>query len=172
MAYSLILFDRDGTLTYEDRNYHHDLAKVKAYPFAGPLLARLTAKGYRLGVVTNQSGIGRGLWTREEVDTFHERLEEKWGLALGWHVCPHHPDEGCPCRKPEPTLINTAMASANAEPGEVLFVGDSVTDAGAAQAAGVDFALVLTGRGRETLKMLPYTVLVLDSVAQLEAYLG
>ena len=172
MDYRLLLFDRDGTLTYEDRNYHRDLTMVKAYPFAGPILLSLQAKGYRLGVVTNQSGISRGYWSLEEVDALHNRLAEEWSTAITWHVCPHHANEDCPCRKPKPAMINDAISAADVPLDEVLMVGDSRADAGAAEAAGVDFALVLTGRGRDTQKTLTATGVVLETVADLEGHLG
>ena len=168
----MVIFDRDGTLTYEAADYHRDLTRVRSYPFAGPLLQRLQEQGYRLAVATNQSGIGRGFWTRDEVDRLHSRLAQAWGVPLSWHLCPHHPDDHCPCRKPLPALLQEALDRAGLPAAEALMVGDSPADAGAAAAAGVEFALVLTGKGRQTRSQLGPDVLVLETVADLEAQLA
>ena len=145
---------------------------MRSYPFAGPLLKRLDKRGYRLAVATNQSGIGRGFWTGAEVDRLHQRLAQQWGLTLSWHVCPHLPDQDCPCRKPRPGLVQDALDDAGLKAGEALLVGDSLTDAQAATAAGVDFALVLTGKGRQTRPLLDPGTLILETVADLEAQLA
>ncbi len=169
--YRLLLFDRDGTLTYENRDYHRQLADLKAYPFTGSLLRDLHQAGHELAVVTNQSGVARGLWPLEEVEAVHQRFCREWGVDLAFYVCPHHPRDGCHCRKPQPELIRQAMAQHQSEPEATLMVGDSPADFGAAQGAGVAFALVLTGRGRLTQAQLPQPPdMVLDSIAHLRAY--
>ena len=169
----LLMFDRDGTLTYEQQGHHPDLAALSPYPFAGPLLRDLDAAGYQLAVVTNQSGVARGLWTLEDVDAVHQRFSQAWGVAPRFYICHHAPDDGCNCRKPEPGLLRQAMATVGALAGGALLIGDSLADAGAAQQAGVEFVLVLTGRGRATLEELSLPpALVLDTVAGLRAHLG
>ena len=167
------MFDRDGTLNYEQQGHHPDLAGLTPYPFAGPLLRDLDAAGYSLAVVTNQSGVARGLWSLEEVDAIHERFSREWGVAPSFFICPHAPADGCSCRKPEPGLLLRAMAAAGASAGGAMLIGDSLADLAAADQAGVEFALVLTGRGRATRAQLPSPpALVLDTVAGLRAYLG
>ena len=166
--YRLIIFDRDGTLTYEEHNYHRDLRKVRPYPFVGGVLKRLAAEGLRLAVATNQSGIGRGLWSRAEVDKLHNRLATAWGVDLAWHICPHLPGDGCDCRKPEAGLIHQSLSEYDCQPADALFIGDALTDAQAAHSAGIDFALVLTGRGRAALPDIGGQAVVLDTLAQLE----
>ncbi len=168
MKYHLILFDRDGTLNYEEQSYHRDLAILNSYPFSGPALRTLAAAGHRLALVTNQSGIARGYWSTGEVDRLHERFFKEWRVAPGVYLCPHGPDEGCRCRKPLPGLIEQALADHECSPAAALMVGDSPADAGAARQAGVDFALVLTGRGRSTRgRMTDPPVMLLDTVADL-----
>ena len=164
----MVIFDRDGTLTYEAADYHRDLFRVRSYPFAGPLLKRLLEQGCLLAVATNQSGIGRGFWTREAVDQLHSRLTQDWGVPLSWHLCPHHPDDNCPCRKPLPTLVQEALDGAGLQAEDALMIGDSPADAGAAAAAGVEFTLVLTGKGRQTRSQLGPDIPVLETVADLE----
>ncbi len=170
--YRLLLFDRDGALTYENRQYHRDLSALPAYPFAGSLLRDLDKSGYPLAVVTNQSGIARGYWSLEEVQAAHDRLCREWGVVPRFYICPHHPDDGCQCRKPAPGLLHQALEDAGIKPESGLMIGDSLVDHGAARSAGVDFALVLTGRGRATLQQLPEPpIMVLDSVAGLRVHL-
>ncbi|MFB0515611.1 MAG: D-glycero-alpha-D-manno-heptose-1,7-bisphosphate 7-phosphatase [Candidatus Neomarinimicrobiota bacterium] len=169
--FRLLLFDRDGTLTYENRRYHRDLLTLPSYPFAGPTLQDLAAAGYHLAVVTNQSGIAHGYWPLEAVQALHERFCREWGVTLPFYICPHHPDEGCQCRKPGASLLQQAMTDCGIEPGSSLMIGDSMSDYGAAQAAGVGFALVLTGRGRVTDRQLPTPpAMVLDTIAGLREY--
>ena len=171
-ARRMVIFDRDGTLTYEAADYHRDLSRVRSYPFAGPLLKRLEDQGCLLAVATNQSGIGRGFWTRAEVDRLHSRLGQEWEVPLSWHLCPHHPDDHCPCRKPLPALVQEALDKAGLQAAEALMVGDSPADAQAAAAAGVEFALVLTGKGRQTRSQLGPGIPILETVADLEVQLA
>lgn len=164
----MLLFDRDGTLTYEQTGRHASLEALSPYPFAGPLLKALAAAGRRLAVVTNQSGIGQGIWQRAEVEALHERFCEEWGVSPAFYICPHAPTEACPCRKPRPGLLLQALEEHNLSPRQALMVGDSLTDAGAADSAGIAFALVLTGRGRVVRdKLTAPPALVLETVADL-----
>lgn len=168
MKYSLILLDRDGTLNYEEQSYHSDLSVLRPYPFSGPALSALTDTGHRLALVTNQSGIARGYWSIDDVDRLHKRFFKEWGVEPKVYLCPHGPGEGCRCRKPLPGLVLQALADHQFPPSAALMVGDSLADAGAAQGAGVDFALVLTGRGRTTRDLLSHPpAMLLDTVADL-----
>ncbi len=171
--YRLIIFDRDGTLNYEDQNYHRDLSALRPYPFSGQVLRALKAAGHQLALATNQSGIAHGLWSRDEVEQLHSRFFADWGLDLPVYMCPHLPDDGCTCRKPQPGLILQALADHDCSPKAALMVGDSTADAGAARNAGVDFALVLTGRGKLTRPRLTSPpAMFLDTVAALAGSLS
>ncbi len=168
MKYHLILFDRDGTLNYEEQSYHRDLSVLRPYPFSGPTLRALAAAGHRLALATNQSGIARGFWSLDEVDRLHRRFFQEWGVEAEVYLCPHSPADGCSCRKPLPGLVLQALADHQCPPATALMVGDSLADAGAAERAGVDFALVLTGRGRSTRDRLSRPpAMLLDTVADL-----
>ncbi|MEE9466418.1 MAG: HAD-IIIA family hydrolase, partial [Candidatus Neomarinimicrobiota bacterium] len=96
--YRLIIFDRDGTLNYEEQDYHRDLTALRPYPFTGKTLRALKTAGHLMALATNQSGISRGLWSRAEVDQLHGRFFAEWGLDLPVYMCPHMPDDGCTCR--------------------------------------------------------------------------
>ena len=108
-----IFLDRDGTLNY-DPGYLKSASELKLLSGVGPALARLKAAGARLVVVTNQSGVGRGILTLKDLEAVHARLEgllEQDNAALdAIYFCPHHPDDGCRCRKPARGMIDRAVS--------------------------------------------------------------
>jgi histidinol-phosphate phosphatase family protein len=138
-----VLFDRDGTLI-RDVPYNGDPARVEPMPGAEAALARLRAAGIRLGVVTNQSGVGRGLITTAEMEAVNQRVEELLGPFGTWAICPHDPAAGCDCRKPEPFLVGKAAADLGVDPADCVVIGDIGIDAAAAYAAGARAVLVPT----------------------------
>ncbi|WP_309125014.1 HAD-IIIA family hydrolase [Kocuria sp.] len=138
-----VLFDRDGTLVH-DVPYNGDPARVELVPGAREAVDAVRAAGLRVGVVSNQSGIGRGLLTRAQVDAVNARLAELLGPFDTWQVCPHAPEERCPCRKPAPGMVLAAAAQLGVDPRECVLVGDIGADVEAAQAAGARSVLVPT----------------------------
>jgi HAD superfamily hydrolase (TIGR01662 family) len=138
-----VLFDRDGTLI-RDVPYNGDPARAEPMPGAEAALARLRAAGIGLGVVTNQSGVGRGLITTAEMAAVNQRVEELLGPFGTWAICPHDPAAGCECRKPEPFLIRKAAAELGVDPADCVVIGDIGIDAAAAYAAGARAVLVPT----------------------------
>jgi histidinol-phosphate phosphatase family protein len=138
-----VLFDRDGTLVH-DVPYNGDPALVEPVPGALAVLDRLRAGGVPLGVVTNQSGIGRGYVTRDQVDLVNARVEELLGPFDTWQLCPHRPDAACGCRKPQPGLVLAAAAALGVPPERCVVIGDIGGDLGAARAAGARSVLVPT----------------------------
>ncbi|WP_117215099.1 HAD-IIIA family hydrolase [Allorhizocola rhizosphaerae] len=133
--FDAVLFDRDGTLI-EDRPYNGDPEAVLPMPGAKQALDRLRSRGLKTGVVSNQSGIGRGLVSAEQVESVNRRVEELLGPFDCWHTCPHAPDAGCACRKPNPGLIRRAAATLGTTPGRCVVVGDIDSDVQAALACG------------------------------------
>jgi len=144
-----VLFDRDGTLVV-DVPYCADPAQVTPVPTARPALALLRAAGIRVGVVSNQSGIARGLLNREQVDAVNGRVDALLGPFDVWQVCPHGPDDGCACRKPAPGMVKTASAELDVVPSRVVVIGDIGADVAAAEAAGATGILVPTPVTRRT----------------------
>ncbi|WP_353050471.1 HAD-IIIA family hydrolase [Cellulosimicrobium sp. Marseille-Q4280] len=138
-----VLFDRDGTLVH-DVPYNGDRAEVRPVEGARAVLDDLRARGVRVGVVSNQSGIARGLLTREQVDAVNARVEELLGPFDTWQVCPHGPDDACACRKPAPGMVLAAAAELGVPPWRCAVVGDIGADVGAAVAAGAVPVLVPT----------------------------
>jgi histidinol-phosphate phosphatase family protein len=137
----LVLLDRDGTLV-EDVPYNGDPALVRPVPGADEALERLRGVGIRTGLVTNQSGIARGLITRGQADAVNARVAELLGPFDTVQLCPHGPDDGCGCRKPSPGMVKQACADLGVEPARVVLVGDIGSDVEAAAAAGAVGLLV------------------------------
>jgi len=143
MRFDAAFFDRDGTLV-RDVPYNAAPAAVEPMPGARAALDRLRAAGLRLGVVTNQSGIGAGLLTYAQVAAVNERVEALLGPFDTWQVCPHDDSAGCACRKPRPGLVLAAAAAVAAPPSRCVVVGDIGRDVAAGLAAGAAAVLVPT----------------------------
>lgn len=138
-----VLLDRDGTLLV-DIAYNGDPDRVMPVPGAAEALARLRDAGVALALVSNQSGVARGLLTLADVEAVNRRLEELLGPVGPWLVCPHGPDDGCDCRKPAPGLVFAAAAALGVDPQDCVVIGDIGADMGAARAAGARGILVPT----------------------------
>lgn len=137
------MFDRDGTLV-DDVPYNGDPDLVVPKPGARAATDLLRVKGIRLGIVSNQSGVGRGLLTATQVRRVHARVVELLGKFDDVRFCPHRPDDGCGCRKPAPGMVHAACAALGIQPASVVVIGDIGADVGAATAAGATPILVPT----------------------------
>jgi len=142
-----VLLDRDGTLIV-DVPYNGDPTRVEAVRGARAALDRLRAAGLPLGVVSNQSGVARGLIGAEDVARVNRRVEELLGPLGPWAVCPHAPEEGCECRKPAPGLVLEVAERLGVAPERCAVIGDIGADVEAARAAGARGVLVPTPRTR------------------------
>ena len=145
-----VLLDRDGTINRE-RHYLSDPGEVELLSGALRGLAQMMALGLGLAVVTNQSGVGRGLFDRGKLDQIHERLKSllaAGGVVLdGFFICPHHPNEGCSCRKPKPGLVLQAAAELGFRPADTFVIGDKKCDLELGHRVGAYTILVTTGYG-------------------------
>jgi histidinol-phosphate phosphatase family protein len=138
-----VLLDRDGTLCI-DVPYNGDPERVVPVPGAAAALQRLRDAGLRTAVISNQSGIGRGLHTRTQVDAVNARLDELIGPLGPVLICPHAPDAACRCRKPAPGLVLDAADALGVATADCVLIGDIAADLGAANAAGAASVLVPT----------------------------
>jgi D-glycero-D-manno-heptose 1,7-bisphosphate phosphatase len=138
-----VLFDRDGTLV-RDVPYNGNPALVDPFPQAAAVLRKLRRHGIRTGVITNQSGVARGLLTTSQVTAVNSRIQHLLGRFDVWEICPHGPGDGCACRKPQPGMIHSACARLGLQPAEVAVIGDIGADMAAAEAAGARAVLVPT----------------------------
>lgn len=138
-----VLFDRDGTLIH-DVPYNGDPDRVRAMPHARESLQRLRSRGIPLGVLSNQSGIGRGILTAAAVDAVNARVDQLLGPFDLWVICPHVPADRCPCRKPAPGMVLTACDRLGVPPATTALIGDIGSDMEAARASGARGILVPT----------------------------
>ncbi|HYE90090.1 MAG TPA: HAD-IIIA family hydrolase [Terriglobales bacterium] len=136
-----VLFDRDGTLVV-DVPFNGDPERVRLVDGAREAIERLRAAGVPFAMVTNQSGVARGLLTLDDVAAVNRRVDELLGASGSWWICPHGPDDGCGCRKPAPGLVRRAAAALGVAPEECVVIGDTAADVAAAQAAGARGVLV------------------------------
>ncbi|WP_454809036.1 D-glycero-alpha-D-manno-heptose-1,7-bisphosphate 7-phosphatase [Paenarthrobacter nitroguajacolicus] len=143
-----VLFDRDGTLVV-DVPYNGDPQLVRPMDGALEALQKVRRAGLATGVVTNQSGVARGLLTLEQMHSVNQRVEQMLGPFDVWEICPHGPEDGCNCRKPAPGMILGACSTLGITPAEVAFVGDIGADMEAAAAAGARAVLVPTSVTRQ-----------------------
>jgi len=142
-----VLFDRDGTLVH-DVPYNADPARVAPVEGAAEAVQRLRRAGVRVGVVTNQSGVGRGLITEGQVRAVNAEIDARLGPFDTWQVCPHRPDDGCACRKPAPGMVVAGANALGVDVRELAVVGDIGADVLAASAAGARGILVPTAATR------------------------
>lgn len=136
-----VLFDRDGTIVV-DVPYNGDPDLVQPVHGAKEALDRLRAAGFKVGVLTNQSGVGRGMISRVQVNAVNARVEALLGPFDGWYVCPHAPEDQCACRKPKTQLLLDAARDWGLDPRQIVVIGDRESDEGVARNAGARAILV------------------------------
>jgi D-glycero-D-manno-heptose 1,7-bisphosphate phosphatase len=157
-----VILDRDGVINEDSINYIRSADEW--LPIAGSLeaIALLTSHNIDVYIATNQAGIARGKLTVDALDGIHRKLlntvEATGGRVVDIKYCPHHPNDNCWCRKPNPGLLENLATThqLNLEAG--CYVGDSLKDLDAAASAGCTGILVLTGNGTETRKLRPLHV--------------
>ena len=147
-----VVLDRDGTLNVE-KQYLCDPAELELIPGAIEGLRLLQKHGFGLVVISNQSGIGRGIVSKDVVEAINARLTgllQREGVKLdGIYYCPHSPDQHCSCRKPSPSMIYQAGKELNFDPAESFVVGDKCSDVEMGKRANAVTILVLTGYGKQ-----------------------
>jgi D-glycero-D-manno-heptose 1,7-bisphosphate phosphatase len=150
----LVVVDRDGVINRESPDFIRSPAQWQPLPGALGAIADLTAAGFEVIVATNQSGVGRGLFTLATLETIHARMtsaiEAAGGRLAGIFVCPHAPDAGCDCRKPLPGLLRQIERAFGRPLAGLPVIGDAARDLEAAEAVGARAMLVRTGYGAAT----------------------
>ncbi|WP_131782300.1 D-glycero-beta-D-manno-heptose 1,7-bisphosphate 7-phosphatase [Legionella gresilensis] len=145
----IVLLDRDGIINYD--SLHYIKSPDEFIPITENIVAvaRLTAAGYRIGIATNQSGIARGLYTKDDLVKIHtkmlETIERAGGKISAVEYCPHLPDTGCECRKPMPGMLYALakkLGCSNLK--DIPFVGDRISDIQAARAVGAQPIMILS----------------------------
>ncbi len=152
---SVIVLDRDGVINVDRDDYVKNPAELEFIPGSLEAMARLSRAGHELVIATNQSGVGRGLYSMASVDAIHRHLireaARKGARISGIYVCPHAPLAECDCRKPAPGLLQRIARDFSVPPAKLIMIGDTSKDLGAAAAVGAKAILVRTGQGEATL---------------------
>lgn len=152
MSYEALFMDRDGTIC-EEVEFLDDLSKLRLIDGSAKAIEMINKSGMKAVVVTNQSGVGRGLFTEDFLNRVHEELRkllEKEGAFLdGIYYCPHLPDDRCLCRKPEQGMLRKASEDMGIDFTKSYMVGDKAIDIEFAHKAGAKGIMVRTGYGEE-----------------------
>ncbi len=176
----LVILDRDGTIKADSADFVKSPSEWKPLPGALEAIARINHAGWHVVVATNQSGLGRGLFDVASLNAMHAKMHTMLA-AVGGRVdaifyCPHGPDEGCHCRKPEPGLFEQIAERYGLDLADMPAVGDSLRDMVAAASAGCEPHLVLTGKaqalgGKPLPESYPPGTIVHEDLAAFAEYL-
>ncbi len=149
-----VFLDRDGTLI-EEVNFLARVEDLRLFPFSVEAIKLLKKNGFLIVVVTNQSGIGRGIFGENDMHALHGEIQLRLGgLIDAFYFCPHLPDENCACRKPKTQMIERACADFSIDLENSWMIGDKKLDVETGFNAGTKTALVLTGYGRKSVENL------------------
>ncbi len=153
-----IILDRDGVINYDSDHFIKSPEEWQPLPGSLEAIARLNQNGYKVLVISNQSGIARKLFTSEAVAAINQKMIDAVARLDGQieqiYFCPHGPDDECDCRKPRPGLFLQAAEEHGFGLNHVYAVGDSVRDLQAAMLAGATPVLVKTGKGVRSVKQI------------------
>ena len=173
----IILLDRDGVINHDSDAFIKTPDEWVAIDGSLEAIARLNQAGWRVVVASNQSGIGRGLFSMATLNQIHRKMHQQL-LAVGGHLdgvffCPHTGDSNCECRKPKAGLLHDIAQRFDVNLSGVPMVGDSLRDLQAGVSVGAKPYLVRTGKGRKTLATgnLPEGTQVFDDLAAVVATL-
>ncbi len=152
----VIFLDRDGVINADSPDYIKTPDEWQALPGSLEAIAKLTQAGFTLFIITNQSGVGRGLYSLETLNAIHQKMlaevQAAGGKIKAIYFCPHHPDEHCSCRKPKPGLLLQAAQEHQLDLAKATLIGDSCRDIEAGLAVNAKTLLVMTGNGLQTAK--------------------
>ncbi len=151
MKHKAVFLDRDGTLI-EDANYLSRVEDLRFFSFTGKAVELLKESGFLVIVITNQSGIGRGIFDENSMHLIHNEIQKNLENKIdAFYFCPHLPADGCACRKPGSGMIENALADFAIDLENSWMIGDKAIDVETGKNAGLKTALVLTGYGQREL---------------------
>jgi D,D-heptose 1,7-bisphosphate phosphatase len=161
--YKAIFLDRDGVINHNKEYYTYRIDDVIINKGIIESLRLFIQNQFKIFVITNQSGIAKGVYTHAEVEQVHQYMQNQFrefGVDVtAFYYCPHHPDVGkCICRKPDSLLIEKAIARFDIDKGQSHFIGDSARDIQAAEKAGVKGHLI---HSNESILMLAQLICML-----------
>lgn len=155
MPSKIVFLDRDGVINLDSEDFIKSPDEWQPIPNSLEAIALLNRAGFKVVVVTNQSGIGRGLFTLDALEAMHAKMRqltaEKGGAIEAIYYCPHSPEAGCACRKPKSGLLKQFQQDTGISAQGWYLVGDAWRDIQTARAVGARPLLVKTGKGLKTL---------------------
>jgi D-glycero-D-manno-heptose 1,7-bisphosphate phosphatase len=160
-----VFIDRDGTLI-EEVNFLHKVEELRFFEFTDQAIKLLKNRGFLVIIITNQSGIGRNIFTEAAMHEIHEKIQADLTIKLdAFYFCPHEPGAGCICRKPNLGMIENALKDFEIDMEQSWMIGDKAIDVQVGQNAGIKTALVLTGYGEgELLKLMRAPDLIAENL--------
>lgn len=154
-----VLLDRDGVINHDSGDFIKSPEEWLPIDKSLEAIALFNKHGYQVVIITNQSGVGRDLYSDAVLTDIHLKMtrltEAKGGKISHIYYCPHLPDAACKCRKPKPGMLQQFSQDADAPLDDIYFIGDSLRDIEAGIAAGAKSLLVKTGNGKKTLAANP-----------------
>lgn len=154
----VVFIDRDGVINVDLWKYVEEWKEFKFERSVLPALKELTDEGFNIFIISNQAGVGDGIFTEAAMWKVHEKMVRvlaKRGIVIrGARFCTHGKKERCDCRKPKTQLLEKAVAGFNFDKKKTFFVGDKLSDIAAGKNFGIKTILVRTGYGKETEKKL------------------
>jgi len=160
-----VFLDRDGVITKEPPYYAHKISQLELIPKSAEAIRLLNESGFKVIVVSNQSGVARGYYQEKDIGIYNremeKKLEEKNAYIDAIYYCPHYPEAtiktykiDCDCRKPKPGMLKRAEKDLNLDLKSSFLIGDKMSDIEAGYRAGCKTILVLTGQGNDELKRI------------------
>ncbi|MDD2738201.1 histidinol-phosphatase [Methylomonas lenta] len=154
-----VILDRDGVINVDSDQFVKSAEEWLPIPGSLEAIAELNRHGFKVIIITNQSGVARGLFDLATLKAMHDKMQTMLATLGGQieaiYYCPHGPDEHCSCRKPQPGLFEAFAKDKQVNLQTVYAIGDSYRDIQACQAAGAQPILVKTGKGLKTLQDHP-----------------
>lgn len=154
-----VVLDRDGVINQDSDEFIKSPDEWQPIPGSLEAIALLNQHDYKVVVITNQSGLARGLFDTATLEAIHDKMQimvqEKGGHIEAIYFCPHGPDNNCQCRKPKPGLFQQFMQDFEVSADNLYCIGDSLRDLQAAEAIHAKPILVMTGKGEKTLQLNP-----------------
>jgi histidinol-phosphate phosphatase family protein len=150
MAYRAVFLDRDGTMN-QDVPYCRRPEDFELFPNTARAIKRLNESGYKVIIITNQSGVARGYFTEETLARIHQKMRDQLAEGDahidGIYYCPHHPDDNCDCRKPKPKMVLQAVQEHDVDLKRSFMVGDKALDIQLGQNVGCRTVLIPSDPG-------------------------
>jgi D-glycero-D-manno-heptose 1,7-bisphosphate phosphatase len=158
----MVILDRDGVINQDADDYIKSADEWIPIPGSLEAISRLKKAGYLVTVASNQSGIARGLFSEDDLQKIHQKMEQQLAMRGtkfdGIFYCPHGPSDNCICRKPKPGLLLQIAKAFDINLSETQFVGDNISDIKAADMANARPILVRTGKGEHVMEHHPEAI--------------